>query len=170
MLNPFEIRTFSSIRALSSSKKVNYSFIPLGDYNRRQRWVYYFTVYIVSGLNILDGRSCTMNWDRIEGQWKQGRGRATHHWGKVMNDELAAIAGKYEDLVGRLQENYGIAKEDAKVQVDKYKKTVEQLKKSNSKLIQLQKSLDKKEKSGARPVITRTTSRKSTRSKSKVVY
>ena len=41
-----------------------------------------------------------MNWDRMEGEWKQHRGRAVHHWGKVMNDELAAIAGKYEELVG----------------------------------------------------------------------
>jgi len=32
-----------------------------------------------------------MNWDRIEGQWKQRRGKAVHRWGKVMNDELAAI-------------------------------------------------------------------------------
>ena len=36
-----------------------------------------------------------MNWDRMEGGWKQRRGKAVHHWGKMMNDELAAIAGKY---------------------------------------------------------------------------
>jgi uncharacterized protein YjbJ (UPF0337 family) len=34
-----------------------------------------------------------MNWDRIVGQWKQRRGKAVHHWGKMMNDQLAAIAG-----------------------------------------------------------------------------
>ena len=44
-----------------------------------------------------------MNWDRVEGQWKQRRGKAAHHWGKLMNDELAAISGKYEQLVGKLQ-------------------------------------------------------------------
>lgn len=87
-----------------------------------------------------------MNWDRIEGQWKQRRGAAMHHWGKIMNDELAAIAGRYEALVGRLQEQYGMAKDDARIQIDKYKKTVEQLKKSNRKLIQLQKSLHTKER------------------------
>ena len=48
-----------------------------------------------------------MNWDRMEGEWKQRRGKAVHHWGKMMNDELAAIAGKYEELVGKLQEKYG---------------------------------------------------------------
>jgi uncharacterized protein YjbJ (UPF0337 family) len=90
--------------------------------------------------------TCSMNWDRIEGQWKQRRGKAMHHWGKVMNDELAAIAGRYEDLVGRLQERYGIAKEEANQQVKDFKKTIGQLKRSNSKLVQLQKSLHSKEK------------------------
>jgi len=40
-----------------------------------------------------------MNWDRMEGEWKQRRGKAMHHWGKVMNDDLAAIAGKSEEFV-----------------------------------------------------------------------
>lgn len=70
-----------------------------------------------------------MNRDRIEGQWKQWRGKAVHHWGKMMNDELAPIAGKYEELVGWLQEKYGIAKEEAKGQVDEFKRMVEQFKK-----------------------------------------
>jgi uncharacterized protein YjbJ (UPF0337 family) len=82
-----------------------------------------------------------MNWDRIEGKWKQRRGKAVHHWGKIMDDELAAIAGKYEELVGRLQERYGIASEEVRGYV-------EQLKKSNARLMELQKSLIKKEKSG----------------------
>jgi len=84
-----------------------------------------------------------MNWDRVEGQWKQRRGKAVHHWGKLMNDELAAIAGKHEQLVGILQEKYGIAKEEAKRQVSEFKKTIEQLKKSNANLIRLQQSLKK---------------------------
>jgi uncharacterized protein YjbJ (UPF0337 family) len=79
-----------------------------------------------------------MNWDRMEGQWKQRRGKAVHHWGKMMNDELAAIAGKYEQLVGRLQEKYGIASEESKHQVDDFRKVVEQLKKSNARLMTLQ--------------------------------
>ena len=79
-----------------------------------------------------------MNWDRIEGGWKQQRGKAVHHWGRVMNDELAAIAGKYEELVGRLQERYGIASEKSKRQVDDFRKVVGQLKKSNARLMALQ--------------------------------
>ena len=81
-----------------------------------------------------------MNWDRMEGVWKQRRGKAVHHWGKMMNDELAAIAGKYEELVGRLQTKYGIAKEKANSQVKEIKKTIGYLKKSNRTLVQLQKS------------------------------
>ena len=67
-----------------------------------------------------------------------------HHWGKMMNDELAAIAGKYEELVGSLQEKYGIAKEEARDQVNEFKRAVEQLKTSNNKLIEAQKALSKK--------------------------
>lgn len=82
-----------------------------------------------------------MNWDRMEGEWKQRRGKAVHHWGKMMNDELAAIAGKYEELVGRLQERYGIANDKSKRQVDDFKKVVMQLRRSNAKLVVLQKRL-----------------------------
>lgn len=79
-----------------------------------------------------------MNWDRIEGEWKQRRGRAVHHWGKMMNDELAAIAGKYEELVGRLQEKYGIASDNSTRHLDDLNELVVQLKKSNAKLKTLQ--------------------------------
>jgi uncharacterized protein YjbJ (UPF0337 family) len=100
-----------------------------------------------------------MSWDRIEGQWKQRRGKAVRHWGKMMNDELAAIAGKYEELVGRLQEKYGIANEEAKLRIDEFKRTVEQLKKSNSKLIELQRTLNRQKKIDSTPVRS-TSSRK----------
>jgi uncharacterized protein YjbJ (UPF0337 family) len=89
-----------------------------------------------------------MNWDRMEGQWKQRRGKAVVHWGKVMDDELAAVAGKYEELVGRLQEKYGIAQEEARQQVDKFKIKAVQLKKSNQELMKLQKTLSKKKSGG----------------------
>lgn len=85
-----------------------------------------------------------MNWDRVEGQWKQRRGKAVHHWGKVMNDELAAIAGKYEELVGKLQESYGIAKDEGRQHVKDYRIIVGQLKRANMKLIRLHKVLTKK--------------------------
>jgi uncharacterized protein YjbJ (UPF0337 family) len=79
-----------------------------------------------------------MNWDRMEGVWKQRRGKAVHHWGTMMNDELAATAGKYEELVGKLQESYGIASEQSKRRVDDFRNVVRQLKKSNAMLVRLQ--------------------------------
>src|SRR5512141_3065842 len=88
-------------------------------------------------MNLLKGKR-PMNWDRLEGEWKQKRGKAVHHWGKMMNDELAAIAGKYEELVGRLQERYGIASEISQRQVDDFRKVVTELKKSNARLVALQ--------------------------------
>jgi uncharacterized protein YjbJ (UPF0337 family) len=91
-----------------------------------------------------------MNWDRVEGQWKQRRGKAAHHWGKLMNDELAAISGKYEELVGRLQENFGIAKDEAKDQIDEFKKNIDKLKKSNANLVKLTKSSKGKKASTAK--------------------
>jgi uncharacterized protein YjbJ (UPF0337 family) len=95
-----------------------------------------------------------MNWDRLEGQWKQQRGKAEHYWGKTMNDELATIAGKYEKLVGILQEKHGIAKEETKQQIELFKmrctacrlRNVEQINKFNNKLREMQKVLNKKKK------------------------
>jgi len=107
-----------------------------------------------------------MNWNRLEGEWKQRRGRATHHWGKMMNDELAAIAGKYEELVGGLQEKYGIAEEEAKHQVDEFKKKVERLKESNTKLTEAQKALSKKKMWRGRTVKFKSLPKKRLRSKS----
>jgi len=106
-----------------------------------------------------------MSWDRIEGQWKQRRGKAVHHWGKVMNDELAAIAGRHEELVGRLQEKYGIAREQARSQIDEFKRMIEQLKKSNRKLVAIQKALLKQKKTDRKPVASKTPTRKGSRSR-----
>jgi uncharacterized protein YjbJ (UPF0337 family) len=87
-----------------------------------------------------------VNWDRLEGQWKQQRGKAIYRWGKTMNDELSAVLGRYEELVGKLQEKYGIAKDEARHSVDEYKIIVEKLKQTNGKLVKLHKELRKKKK------------------------
>ena len=65
-----------------------------------------------------------MNWDRIEGQWKQMKGSVKERWGKLTDDDLNVIGGKKDQLVGRLQERYGIAKDEAQTQVDEWNKTV----------------------------------------------
>lgn len=59
-----------------------------------------------------------MNWDQIEGKWKQLRGTAQQTWGKLTDDELDQVAGQKDKLVGKIQEKYGIAKEEAERQVD----------------------------------------------------
>jgi len=59
-----------------------------------------------------------MSWDRIEGNWKQFRGKVQQHWGKLTNDDLDLVEGRRVELVGRIQERYGIAKDDAERQVD----------------------------------------------------
>jgi uncharacterized protein YjbJ (UPF0337 family) len=59
-----------------------------------------------------------MNWDRIEGNWKQLKGEAKRQWGKITDDEFEQIAGTRDKLIGKLQERYGISKDDAERQVN----------------------------------------------------
>jgi uncharacterized protein YjbJ (UPF0337 family) len=61
-----------------------------------------------------------MNWDRIEGNWKQLTGKVKEQWGKLTEDDLTVIGGKQEQLVGRIQERYGIAKDEAERQVNSW--------------------------------------------------
>jgi uncharacterized protein YjbJ (UPF0337 family) len=61
-----------------------------------------------------------MNWDRIEGNWKQLRGAAREQWGKLTDDDLDKIAGKRDQFIGRIQERYGIAKDEAERQIDRW--------------------------------------------------
>jgi uncharacterized protein YjbJ (UPF0337 family) len=63
-----------------------------------------------------------MNWDRIEGNWKQVTGKAKVQWGKLTSDDFDVIAGRREQLAGKIQERYGIAKDDAEKQVSEWVK------------------------------------------------
>ena len=58
-----------------------------------------------------------MNWDRIEGNWKQLKGKAIEQWGKLTDDDWNVVAGKREQLTGKIQERYGCAKDEAEKQV-----------------------------------------------------
>jgi uncharacterized protein YjbJ (UPF0337 family) len=60
------------------------------------------------------------NWDEIAGKWKQVGGEVKKQWGKLTDDELMEINGDREILTGKIQEKYGIAKEHADRQVDKW--------------------------------------------------
>jgi uncharacterized protein YjbJ (UPF0337 family) len=58
-----------------------------------------------------------MNWDRIEGNWKQFAGKAKESWGKLTDDDISVVNGKRDQLVGKIQNRYGIAKDEAEKQV-----------------------------------------------------
>ena len=58
-----------------------------------------------------------MNWDRIQGQWKQLVGDMKTKWGKLTDDEFDQIGGQRDKLVGKIQERYGIARDEAERQV-----------------------------------------------------
>ncbi len=61
-----------------------------------------------------------MNWDQVKGNWKQLGGEVKSEWGKLTDDDLARIDGAWDKLVGRIQETYGVAKEEAERQVNKW--------------------------------------------------
>jgi uncharacterized protein YjbJ (UPF0337 family) len=65
-----------------------------------------------------------MNWDQMEGKWKQMRGSVKQQWGKLTDSDLDQIAGKRDVLLGKLQERYGIAREEAQRKADEWLKTV----------------------------------------------
>jgi len=58
-----------------------------------------------------------MNWDRIEGNWKQLKGSVRERWGKLTDDHLTTINGHREKLVGKIQEAYGLGKDEAERQI-----------------------------------------------------
>jgi uncharacterized protein YjbJ (UPF0337 family) len=58
-----------------------------------------------------------MNWDRIQGNWKQVVGNAKAQWGKLTDDDLNVVAGRREQLAGKIQERYGIAKDEVDKQI-----------------------------------------------------
>ena len=66
-----------------------------------------------------------MNWDQVEGTWKQQKGKIMSKWGKLTDDDVESINGKRAQLLGLLQSRYGRAKEQAEVEIDKW---IEQLK------------------------------------------
>jgi uncharacterized protein YjbJ (UPF0337 family) len=61
-----------------------------------------------------------MNWDQVEGKWHQFKGSVKQKWGKLTDDDLEIIAGKQDQLVGKIQERYGITKEEAQKQIDNW--------------------------------------------------
>jgi uncharacterized protein YjbJ (UPF0337 family) len=63
-----------------------------------------------------------MNWDIAEGNWKQLKGKVKEQWADLTDDDLTKIEGKRDQLIGRVQERYGIAKDEAEKQVKAWEK------------------------------------------------
>jgi uncharacterized protein YjbJ (UPF0337 family) len=61
-----------------------------------------------------------MDWDRIEGNWMQFKGKVKEQWGKLTDDELDEIAGRRDQLEGKIQERYGVAKDQVRTDVDSW--------------------------------------------------
>jgi uncharacterized protein YjbJ (UPF0337 family) len=73
-----------------------------------------------------------MNWGRIEGNWKQIAGKAREKWGKLTDSDFEAIAGRRDQLVGRIQEHYGIARDVAQKQADEWAKALKDEEKAST--------------------------------------
>ena len=65
-----------------------------------------------------------MNWDRISGNWKQFKGNLRTQWGKLTDDDLEQAKGHRDSLVGRIQERYGINKDEAERQVADWERKI----------------------------------------------
>ena len=61
-----------------------------------------------------------MNWDQIEGNWKQFKGQAMQQWGKLTDDELDRVDGRRTELAGLIQEKYGKSREEAEREIDSW--------------------------------------------------
>jgi len=66
-----------------------------------------------------------MNWDRIEGNWKQFKGKVKEKWGRFTDDELDVLSGRRQQFLGKLQEKYGITKDEAERQVKDFERSCE---------------------------------------------
>jgi uncharacterized protein YjbJ (UPF0337 family) len=58
-----------------------------------------------------------MNWDIVEGNWKQVKGKVKQQWGKLTDDQLDLVSGRRDQLIGEIQESYGVARDEAERQV-----------------------------------------------------
>lgn len=71
-----------------------------------------------------------MNWDQVEGKWKEFKGNIREKWAKLTDDDLDAIAGNKDKLLGKLQQHYGRSKEQSESDVNEW---VSEIEKKNKK-------------------------------------
>jgi uncharacterized protein YjbJ (UPF0337 family) len=80
----------------------------------------------MKGRTLPERKEGVMNWDVIQGQWKQWAGKVKAKWGKLTDNDLTVVGGKKDELLGRLQERYGYAKDDAEKEVDQFLHSLDQ--------------------------------------------
>jgi uncharacterized protein YjbJ (UPF0337 family) len=88
-----------------------------------------FGTFVVAGalpchLPTRERKEQSMNWDRVEGNWKEFQGKVQQKWGKLTNDDLDVVKGKRTELAGRLQQHYGYAKDQAEREIDTWLRDV----------------------------------------------
>jgi uncharacterized protein YjbJ (UPF0337 family) len=74
-----------------------------------------------------------MNWDQREDKWNQYKGKAKEKWSKLTDDDLKVINGRRQQLVGKIQERYGIAREVAEDQAEEFVKALREENKAEAK-------------------------------------
>jgi len=65
-----------------------------------------------------------MNWDTVEGNWTQFKGKVKEQWGKITDDDLDVISGKRDQLAGKIQEAYGLSRDEAERQIEGFERTL----------------------------------------------
>ena len=63
-----------------------------------------------------------MNWEQVQGKWKETKGQVKQKWGKLTDDDLDVVAGRREQLAGKIQERYGVAKDEAEKQLAEWER------------------------------------------------
>jgi uncharacterized protein YjbJ (UPF0337 family) len=86
--------------------------------NLRLPWTPAFLIESRSGRTAFNEKEIQMDWNRVEGNWKQFKGKVKEQWGKLTDDDLDTIAGKRDQLEGKIQERYGIEKDRVRRDVD----------------------------------------------------
>jgi uncharacterized protein YjbJ (UPF0337 family) len=76
-------------------------------------------------LHAKSNKECVlMNWDEVQGKWRQFKGSVHQQFGKLTDDDFEMIAGQREKLIGKLQERYGYAREEAQKRADEWLRAV----------------------------------------------
>jgi len=90
------------------------------DYSAFHRFGTYTPMWSRAELSLLYSRNTAMNWDTIQGSWSEFKGKVKESWGKMTDDELDVVAGKRDQLAGLLQKHYGLAKDEADDEIERF--------------------------------------------------